>query len=149
MSFSTQDDGSLAGHIDSWPYEIASSAHGLALHEADGRQLLYTADMGTDSIWIHSVDEFGRPTLVSQVKLPWPGSKPRHLIVHPQGTFAYVVLEIDNSLLAMELDRSGFPVKDIECEPSSLIPEGEFPCPEITFIFEYLTLGSYQRCTQL
>ncbi|SPO06487.1 uncharacterized protein DNG_09177 [Cephalotrichum gorgonifer] len=123
MSVATAADGSFVRVESSWSYEDVSSIHGLAVQEVNGTVLLYTADMGTDAIWVHEIDELGVAQVLQQEGLQGDTLKPRHLILHPRGTYVYASLEATNSLLALELDQSGLIAERRDTERFPVLPE--------------------------
>lgn len=61
-------------------------------------------DLGIDKILLYRMDlEAGRLHQHMQVKVP-EGSGPRHLIFHPNGWYAYVVCELNSSLLGFRYE---------------------------------------------
>ena len=65
----------------------------------DGKFVL-SADLGTDKVMIHKVDEAGRMTVHSSqpfLKLP-PNSGPRHLEFHPNNRWIYVLNELNSTM---------------------------------------------------
>jgi 6-phosphogluconolactonase len=49
------------------------------------------------------------------------GSGPRHLVVHPEEPYIYVLTELSSELLVLKLDKNGFEFMS----KKSLLPEGE------------------------
>ena len=79
----------------------ASHAH-QAIVDPAGRRL-YVCDLGADSIWIH---EFGDALAINQlghVKVP-TGYGPRHLVFHPNLSFAYLICELNGHVLTFAWD---------------------------------------------
>ncbi|CAI4214103.1 unnamed protein product [Parascedosporium putredinis] len=124
MSIAVTDNGSFDDMSQSWRYEAVSSAHGLAIQEVNGTELLYTADMGANVIWVHAIDKSGNVEELQRAELEGAGLKPRHLIIHPQGTYAYVTLEATNSLLALKLDEAGLVDEGGESSQFQVLEEG-------------------------
>ncbi len=61
-------------------------------------------DLGTDSVWIYTLDApGGRPVVHHETRL-WAGSGPRHLAFHPRGHRAYIVNELDSTLTTCRWD---------------------------------------------
>ncbi|KXX82267.1 Carboxy-cis,cis-muconate cyclase [Madurella mycetomatis] len=80
MALSVDDNGTLTGVVD-WTYANQSWIHGLALGERDGKQFVYTADLGADIIWTHEVDRAtSSVSEVDRFPAPYPEMHPRHLI---------------------------------------------------------------------
>jgi 6-phosphogluconolactonase len=75
----------------------------------DGRFVL-TADLGTDKVMVHGVDERGRMSVnMSQpfLKLP-PGSGPRHLEFHPNNRWIYVLNELNSTMSRIAYHQGEF-----------------------------------------
>jgi len=125
MSLPANSNGSLGTVLDSWSYANSSGVHGLALREADGQQLIYSADLNGDLVWTHAVDRAsGEVTEVGQLSTTQSGMHPRHLASHSKGKYLYVLMENDNSLVQFDLDQqTGSAAK--EGVRHLLYPEGE------------------------
>ncbi|GGW13794.1 lactonase family protein [Streptomyces globisporus] len=69
----------------------------------DGGHVL-AVDLGTDTVYTYALDESaGTLTEVSRAALT-PGAGPRHLAFHPDGRFAYLACELDNTLVVCAYD---------------------------------------------
>lgn len=107
------DDGrfgepaAVTQHVGSGPHprQEAPHAHGVTV-DAAGRRL-HAVDLGTDRI-VQSALPLGEDgaRLVGETVLA-PGSGPRHLVLHPQLPLAFVVCELDNTLVTLEVDVGG------------------------------------------
>ncbi|MEO3749546.1 lactonase family protein [Streptomyces sp. B6B3] len=77
-------------------------AHMVLLDPSGDR--LFVCDLGTDSVFVYAFDAAqGRLTQEHEVKLS-PGSGPRHMALHPDGTAAYVLGELDSTLTPCAYD---------------------------------------------
>ncbi len=66
---------------------------------------LYVADLGSDCLWIHDMDDLSAPP--RSVKTP-PGKGPRHMVFHRESQRLYVVCELIPALLVFDWDsRTG------------------------------------------
>lgn len=68
---------------------------------------LYACDLGLDSVMIYAIDAVAgklRPHGRARMQ---PGAGPRHLTFHPNGRFAYVINELDNTVTVMALSADG------------------------------------------
>ncbi|KAJ5144935.1 hypothetical protein N7448_002327 [Penicillium atrosanguineum] len=83
-------------------YSSDSGVHGLAL-SADSRFIYSGDDMG-GSIWTHSYNE-ATNTVTKLQRLNVSGN-PRHLVVSPQASFVYVILEENNQLAVFNRDST-------------------------------------------
>jgi len=137
MSISINEDGSLGEAAHTWSYGQTSSSHGIALNEVNGTRLLYTADLGSNSIWTHTVDESGNVKEIGQAKIRGEAPTPRHIKLHPNGKYAYVTLEAVNRVTSFRLDQSWI-LTDEDSAMHWLIPEGR--CHEAPIhVSKYLT----------
>lgn len=66
---------------------------------------MYTADMGAESVWTHSINhETGEITVVLEDKIE--GHEPRHVVAHPSGKYAYAMTEPTSSVIELSVDNS-------------------------------------------
>ncbi|MCC3771475.1 lactonase family protein [Streptomyces sp. UNOC14_S4] len=71
--------------------------------DPSGRWLL-AVDLGTDSVWIHALGPVtGLPRAHGETRLR-PGTGPRHLAFHPRGDRAYVLNELDSTVVVCDWD---------------------------------------------
>lgn len=82
-----------------------------------GDQYLMVPDLGTDKVYQYRVD-VTRPQVLTPAASPFtavkPGGGPRHLTFHPNGKYAYLILELEASVMA-------FDYKDGKLEPKQTI----------------------------
>jgi len=68
----------------------------------------YVQDLGTDRLWGFALDR--RARVARPLDPPWtslpPGSGPRHLAFHPRGPWAYVIDELNSTVVALAWDRA-------------------------------------------
>lgn len=124
MSLSLGNDGSLKAGAQSWELDPKSSTHGFEFWDVNGTQVLYTADMGTDSIWTHTIDDSGGVTQIDQMTFRKSKVKPRFITIHPSGGWMYVILEHDNAVTALRRTHSGQLYEEEGVVPFSLVPDG-------------------------
>jgi 6-phosphogluconolactonase len=82
----------------------------------DGRRV-YAADLGTDRVYryVHTGDGFD---LEGVTDLP-PGSGPRHVVFHPDGTTAFVLCELDSTINAFDVDDGNLtPIASVPTLPA-------------------------------
>jgi 6-phosphogluconolactonase len=131
VMFRIQDDGSVTEATDSQQHKGNSvnenRQNGPHVHQAvpsaDGRYL-YVSDLGIDKIMIYDIDrEEGK--LVPAAS-PWfesePGAGPRHLVLHPNGKFAYSNEELSVTVAALSVDEETGALSQIQ--RLSMLPEG-------------------------
>jgi 6-phosphogluconolactonase len=84
----------------------ASHAH-QAIVDPSGRRL-YVCDLGTDSIWIHDLNDTFTINRLSSVKVP-TGYGPRHMVFPPHLSFAYLICELNAHVLTYAWDsKTGY-----------------------------------------
>ena len=85
---------------------------------------IYSADDSANMLWTHKVDNTtGELTLVSSISGPVTGADPRHVAVHPEGQYLYVILEGANQVAQYIIDQTtGIPSFENVTYP--LIPSG-------------------------
>ncbi len=125
-----QDDGQLGEAIDFIQHQGSSinpqrqegpHAHSITLDAAN--RYAFAADLGLDKIMIYQLD-------LTQGKLkpndePWAqvkaGAGPRHFDFHPNGKYAYLINELDNTLIAFTYDETRGTLREIQTVPT--LPE--------------------------
>ncbi|CZR56947.1 related to carboxy-cis,cis-muconate cyclase [Phialocephala subalpina] len=120
---SVDENGVLSELIQNYTYKSTSGVHGMALNAENS--FLYSADDTGNTLWTHSVNKTtGELTYVASLDGPVTGADPRHVAVHPEGQYLYVILEGANELAQYSIDQStGIPSFDNVTFP--LIPSGE------------------------
>lgn len=111
--FSVDEDGGLDAVIQNYTYFAnVSGVHGAAL--SPDSCYLYSADDTGNTLWTHSVDRTtGEVTFLANLTGPSPGSDPRHVVVHPNNKYLYVILEGSSQLAQYSIDQSsGIPYYD-------------------------------------
>jgi 6-phosphogluconolactonase len=80
-------------------------AHCIKL-DAAGRYA-FAPDLGLDKIMIYKVDTGKGKLIPNGFAATRPGAGPRHFDFHPNGRFAYVINELDSTIVAFEYDKIG------------------------------------------
>ncbi|KAK6072561.1 hypothetical protein SCUP234_09111 [Seiridium cupressi] len=112
--FSVDENGVLDEVIQNYTYFVnVSGVHGAAF-SPDSR-FLYSADDTGNTLWIHSVDRStGDVAFLANLTGPSPGSDPRHVTVHPNGKYLYMILEGSSQLAQYTVDQTtGIPAYDL------------------------------------
>ena len=119
---SVDENGVLSELIQNYTYKSTSGVHGMALDSTNS--FIYSADDSANTLWTHKVDNTtGELTLVSSISGPVTGADPRHVAVHPEGQYLYVILEGANQVAQYAIDQStGIP--SFHNITYSLIPSG-------------------------
>jgi len=95
----------LEGHGPDHDRQAGPHAHS-AFFDPTGERF-YVQDLGSDRIWGFALDRAARtarPLDPPFLQLN-PGSGPRHLAFHPRKPWAYVINELDNTVIALAWDR--------------------------------------------
>ncbi len=113
--FPVRRDGSLGSATDVVQHHGSSvnkehqegpHAHCLILDHAN--RYAFAADLGLDKVLIYRFD--ARAGKLTPGKEPWaqlkPGAGPRHFTFHPNGRHAYVINELDSTLIGFRYDAA-------------------------------------------
>jgi 6-phosphogluconolactonase len=112
---SIRNDGSLAPACDFVQHRGSSvdsrrqdgpHAHSVTLDPSD--RFAFVPDLGLDKVMIYRFDSRRgtlRPNTVASIATA-PGAGPRHLALHPNGRFAYLVNELDSTVDALAYDAN-------------------------------------------
>jgi 6-phosphogluconolactonase len=122
-------------HRGSSPDPVRQSgphAHSVTLDVSN--RFAYIPDLGLDKVMIYSFDpERGKLKPHDQ---PWletkPGAGPRHFVFHPDGTYAYLINELDSTIVSLGYDRKAGTLEEIQTAPA--LPEsfeGKSTCADI------------------
>lgn len=90
---------------------------------SDDGAVVHVVDLGTDAVISHKLDAQKNPVEVRSVKFT-PGAGPRHMVINNDATQAFVVCELDESLVA--LNRKGIGWEIASVQPGFVdVPKGE------------------------
>lgn len=113
------------------PYSSIAGVHGLAF-SADNKFIYSADDMGS-AVWVHSYDAVSNK--VSTIQQLNVTGQPRHVTVHPKGSYVYVVLEISNEVAVFNRDSVSGRLSGNTTY--SLLPSGEqFLVFDIAFAYD-------------
>lgn len=102
---SLRADGRVGSVTDVVKHTGSRAAHAhQVLSDPSGRWIT-AVDLGTDSVYVYSIDQAGKLKLNQQLKLP-DGLGPRHLAFHPNGQYAYVLAELRSELTVLAWDAA-------------------------------------------
>jgi 6-phosphogluconolactonase len=107
-------------------------AHSVTLEPSN--RYAYVPDLGLDKLMIYRFDaEEGKLKAHDQ---PWletkPGAGPRHFVFHPDGSYAFLINELDSTIVSLDYDKESGTVKEIQTVPA--LPEsfrGNSTCADI------------------
>ena len=110
-----RDDGSLGEASDFIQHEGSSvdptrqkgpHAHSVTLDASD--RYVFVPDLGLDKLMVYRFDP--KRGMLEPHPTPWikikSGAGPRHVVLHPGGRFAYLVNELDATVVALAYDRT-------------------------------------------
>ena len=125
------DDGSLGEATDAVQHEGSSvhpkrqagpHAHSITVSPENG--YAFAADLGIDKIMVYQLDlTQGKlpPNTVPSVQVH-AGAGPRHFAFHPNGRYAYLINELDNTVVAYTYDGTEGTLQHIQT--LSTLPDG-------------------------
>ncbi|KAH8898446.1 3-carboxy-cis,cis-mucoante lactonizing enzyme [Thozetella sp. PMI_491] len=104
LAISVGESGMLEAAFANVTYDSAAGVHGLAL--SANNDFVYSADDMGNAVWAHSYDSAtGTVEEIQYIAAP-TGANPRHLIVHTNGLWVYVVYEELNQLAVYSRDNT-------------------------------------------
>ncbi|WP_421914191.1 lactonase family protein [Mesorhizobium sp.] len=92
-----------------------SHAHSVTETIAGGTAIV--ADLGIDRLVSYRIERDGRLSKLAESALP-PGAGPRHLALHPNGRFVFVMNELDSTIVSMALDEASGKLSLIDAKPA-------------------------------
>lgn len=117
-----QADGQLAPpsytdqHRGHGPHKNQNTAHAHSFLPDPGNRFAFALDLGTDTVYSYrllpsqgTVQRQATPAYVTQ-----PGAGPRHLAFHPDGRRAYLINELNSTLVALRYDATKGTFQEIE-----------------------------------
>ncbi|CCT75243.1 probable carboxy-cis,cis-muconate cyclase [Fusarium fujikuroi] len=121
VAISVDKSGTLQKTFANATYNTKGGVHGTALSPKN--DFLYSADDMGNAVWAHSYDHESGKIEEVQYLTADEGSNPRHLTVHPNGKWVYVVYEEANSIAAYKRDTKTGKL-EFRNETYSLLPSG-------------------------
>ena len=118
-----QDDGSLGEATDFVQHEGSSvepgrqdGPHAHFITPDPAGRFAFAADLGIDKILIYQIDlEAGK---LKPGDPPWvqikAGAGPRHFVFHPNGQYAYLITELDNTFITFAYDDSSGMLREVQ-----------------------------------
>lgn len=114
--FPVKEDGRLGTPTDSVRHEgnsvnserqEAAHVHATVLYQ--NNKTLYVPDLGLDKVMIYQLDtKTGKlKTATSPFVKVKPGAGPRHIDIHPNGKFAYLIEELTGTVTAFRVQKDG------------------------------------------
>lgn len=124
LGMSVDESGTLQSIIAEAKYTADSAVHGTDLNNENN--LLYSADLGGNGVWVHSYDSKTNNVTELQFLAAPSSSAPRHLAVHPNQKWVYVLYQTSNVVGVFSRDTTTGLLTDTNTT-YSVIPDGMFP----------------------
>lgn len=96
-----------------------SHAHSVTETIAGGTAIV--ADLGIDRLVSYRIERDGSLSKLAESELP-PGAGPRHLALHPNGRFVFVMNELDSTVVSMKFDEASGKLSIVDAKPA--VPAG-------------------------
>ena len=106
MSYKLDSDGSLNQHQEI-KLKSAESAHAHSVKISGDNRYAYIADLGNDKIWIFNFKDGNLTPHTQEYIALEENSGPRHMSFAKNGSFAYSMNELNNSLSVFEVLKGG------------------------------------------
>ncbi|PIQ19809.1 MAG: 6-phosphogluconolactonase [Cytophagales bacterium CG18_big_fil_WC_8_21_14_2_50_42_9] len=110
------------------------AAHAHCIISGPGNEFVFAVDLGLDKVYAYKLDNTSgklslqkKPAFTSK-----PGSGPRHLVFHPNGRYAYLIHELNSTMVALSYDAKTGSFKELQT--ISTLPEdftGESYCADV------------------
>ncbi|KAF9881539.1 carboxy-cis, cis-muconate cyclase [Colletotrichum karsti] len=104
LAITVDDNGVLQETTANVTYDSAAGVHGTDM--SPNNDFIYSADDMGNAVWVHSYDNTTGAVTEVQYLAAAEGSDPRHLAVHPNGKWVYVVYEAASSIASYERDTT-------------------------------------------
>ncbi|KAF2126689.1 3-carboxy-cis,cis-mucoante lactonizing enzyme [Dothidotthia symphoricarpi CBS 119687] len=103
QAVSVDDSGALKMVTANLTYNSKAGVHGIDL--SPDNAFVYSGDDMGNAVWVHSYDQETQTATEIQYLAAPSGANPRHLAVHPNGEWVYVIYEEANSLAIYKRDN--------------------------------------------
>ncbi len=118
------DDGGLTTPLDSVAHEGTGPnaarqerSHAHSVTEALSGNVAIVADLGIDCLVTYRVGADGMLEPLQETALK-PGAGPRHIALHPNGKFVFVMNELDSTIVSLALDAESGGLTFIDAKPA-------------------------------
>lgn len=124
QAMSVDESGNLQEVVANITYNSAAGVHGTAI--SPNEDFLYSADDMGNAVWTHSWDSSTNAVEEIQYIAAPTGADPRHLTVHPNGEWVYVVYEGISQIAVYQRDNETGLLTDTNTT-YPLLPTGGLP----------------------
>lgn len=146
LAITVDDSGALQAVMANATYDSDAGVHGSDVSPDGG--FFYSADDMGNGVWVHAVDETAGTVEEIQHLDADDGSDPRHLAVHPNGDWVYVVYEAASSIAVYSRDNSTG-MLTFTNTTYSLLPDGKISHILGGALLEFLVTNSPNRIHKL
>lgn len=110
-SFRRSDRGlGMASHVFRYPAipsnharQDASHPHHIAIIERE----MFVCDLGAGSVWVHGLDDDGKPLALARKRILIGSGGPRHLVAHADGRHIAICNELDSTITLIQRQDDG------------------------------------------
>ncbi|KAI2642928.1 carboxy-cis,cis-muconate cyclase [Xylaria nigripes] len=121
---SVYDNGTLKEVVQEYKYAAGSAVHGTAI--SPNGEFLLSADTIGNLIWTHQIDQTtGFLSIVDVLDGPTEGAGPRHIAIHENGNYVYIVMEEASEVVQYIVSDNGVLSQTGDIYP--LLPTGLDP----------------------
>ena len=124
VAFGIRDDGGLTSPLASVAHKGAGPnpdrqerAHAHSVTETVGGGVAVVADLGIDRLVSYRIGPDGTLDRLAETALP-PGAGPRHVALHPDGRYLFVMNELDSTVASLSLDGTSGALALIDVKPA-------------------------------
>jgi 6-phosphogluconolactonase len=98
---------SVLSNTGSGPTQRQTAPHAHMVLFSPDNKFLYGADLGVDRVHVYGFDAAtGKATPAAPGAAVAPGAGPRHLVLHPNGRFAFVINELNSTIATFARDAA-------------------------------------------
>ncbi|ADV14362.1 lactonase family protein [Mesorhizobium sp. M7A.F.Ca.US.001.01.1.1] len=119
-----EENGALSAPLASVSHEGSGPnvarqerSHAHSVTETIGGGTAIVADLGIDRLVSYRIEREGNLAKLTESALP-SGAGPRHLALHPNGRFVFVMNELDSTIVSMTLDEATGKLSIIDAKPA-------------------------------
>ena len=124
VAYGIRADGALTAPLASVAHKGAGPnpdrqerAHAHSVTETVGGGVAVVADLGIDRLVTYRIGADGTLDRLAEAALP-PGAGPRHVALHPNGRYLFVMNELDSTVASLSLDGTSGALALIDVKPA-------------------------------
>lgn len=124
VAYSIRGDGGLSTPLASVALEGTGPnaarqerSHAHSITATVSGNIAIVADLGTDQLVSYRITDAGAFEPLNETSLT-PGAGPRHIALHPNGKFVFVMNELDSTIVSLSLDSTTGKLSVIDAQPA-------------------------------